>query len=482
MGRLQILLTITRGNGAYRARLLTAFAACAFVSAGSSYAQTNAQVNSGIQFDFPLPGARSLALGGAFVAIADDASAAVANPAGLTALAEPEVSAEGRFWRFVSVTPLRGHAFGAPSGIGVDTIAGVVEGETSKNAKGLSFASAVLPLGRFALGVYRHQQSRFRAEIVSEGPFITNPGFEDRLRPFTGTIALDIANYGVALSRRFGNGLSIGGAVALSDFSINSRVVVAYRPPELYTIPANERSRYTGFGQAYGPANLAVSNSEGLIEENGKDKGMAVNVGAIYRSQASRWNVGGAIRLNPKFNYTTASRFGDGHPFFPGVQLNPPQTATFNVPDVYSIGAAWRLQEQWIVSAQFDRVLFSQLSDEFTDVNGTTGGESHTAVIEGLKYPDSNQPRLGTEYVWLRSGQAISFRMGTAYESPHQLTFTQVTPTRQTQLEVLYPKQTKGQWHVTPGLGLAVDSFQIDAAVDLSPRTRTVSVSAVYRF
>lgn len=43
------------------------------------------------------PGARSVALGGAFVALADDATAAFSNPAGLTELARPELSAELRF-------------------------------------------------------------------------------------------------------------------------------------------------------------------------------------------------------------------------------------------------------------------------------------------------------------------------------------------------------------------------------------------------
>jgi hypothetical protein len=42
------------------------------------------------QFDFLNPGARSLALGSAFIAVADDATAAFTNPAGLTFLVKPE--------------------------------------------------------------------------------------------------------------------------------------------------------------------------------------------------------------------------------------------------------------------------------------------------------------------------------------------------------------------------------------------------------
>ncbi|MGH2670399.1 MAG: UPF0164 family protein, partial [bacterium] len=48
------------------------------------------------EFSFSNPGARSMGLGGAFAALADDATAAFANPAGLVQLLEPELSAEGR--------------------------------------------------------------------------------------------------------------------------------------------------------------------------------------------------------------------------------------------------------------------------------------------------------------------------------------------------------------------------------------------------
>src|SRR5829696_5902054 len=51
---------------------------------------------SGLQFNFGNPGARSLGMGGAFLGLADDASAAEANPAGLTILRKAEISLEAR--------------------------------------------------------------------------------------------------------------------------------------------------------------------------------------------------------------------------------------------------------------------------------------------------------------------------------------------------------------------------------------------------
>jgi len=48
----------------------------------------------GLDFRFNNPGARANAMGGAFIGLTDDATAAYTNPAGLTILTEPEFSVE----------------------------------------------------------------------------------------------------------------------------------------------------------------------------------------------------------------------------------------------------------------------------------------------------------------------------------------------------------------------------------------------------
>ena len=75
------------------------------------------------------PGARSLALGGAFVAVADDATAAYANPSGLVQLLRPELSVELRTWS--------------------DDRDGV-----ASDLSGIGFASFVLPRKRWSLAIY----------------------------------------------------------------------------------------------------------------------------------------------------------------------------------------------------------------------------------------------------------------------------------------------------------------------------------------
>ena len=89
------------------------------LAVGSAAAQDVATV---FHFSFSNPGARSLALGGAFAAVADDATAAFANPAGLGQLTRPEVSIEGRAWSYSTPFTSGGRAAGPPTGIGIDEI------------------------------------------------------------------------------------------------------------------------------------------------------------------------------------------------------------------------------------------------------------------------------------------------------------------------------------------------------------------------
>ena len=63
------------------------FLCCAGLLMAAAPASAQRDLEIPIQFDFINPGARSLALAGAFIGLADDATAATTNPAGLQRLA-----------------------------------------------------------------------------------------------------------------------------------------------------------------------------------------------------------------------------------------------------------------------------------------------------------------------------------------------------------------------------------------------------------
>src|SRR5262245_45329552 len=59
-----------------------------------SFSQTNDPGLAFLEWSFVNPGARAAGMGGSFLALADDTTASVANPAGLTILTRKEASIE----------------------------------------------------------------------------------------------------------------------------------------------------------------------------------------------------------------------------------------------------------------------------------------------------------------------------------------------------------------------------------------------------
>jgi len=143
---------------------------------------TAQETPSTFEFSFSNPGARSLGLGGAFTALADDATAAFANPAGLVQPVSLEVSAELRHWSYSTPYIEGGRYEGEPTGIGLDTTDGLRMAVSEEQLTGLSFLSIVYPKGNWSFAVYRHQLANFRAQTATQGLFPGERG-SSRLRP-----------------------------------------------------------------------------------------------------------------------------------------------------------------------------------------------------------------------------------------------------------------------------------------------------------
>ena len=123
----------------------------------------------------PNPGARSVGFGGAFVALADDATAAFSNPAGLDQLARPELSAEVRF----------------------DFSRDVPGTESGPDLTGLGFFSYVYPGREWSMAVFSNG--------VASASF-GHPSTE----------VFEVESYGLAAAYRVSDAVSVG--VGLSFF------------------------------------------------------------------------------------------------------------------------------------------------------------------------------------------------------------------------------------------------------------------------
>ena len=184
---------------ASRIRLVSALALLSLVLVGAHAARAEDERTSFV-LTFSNPGARSLAFGGAFAPLADDATAAFANPAGLVQLLRPEVSVELR-------------------------VSGALEDDdetgdpTVKRANGLSYFSAVYPLRRFSLALYGHQLASI--DIESAGGESARTAARTARRSAEGErlSGLDVWRIGVSAAFRLRDNLSIGLGASYFDGS-----------------------------------------------------------------------------------------------------------------------------------------------------------------------------------------------------------------------------------------------------------------------
>src|SRR5262249_46363694 len=135
------------------------------------------------QYNLNPPGARSLGMGATFIAIADDATAAEANPAGLTILSKPEISFHMR--RSVSSNTETNF---------FSTISSQKSFDDSSTYP--SFASFVYPLQYGAVSAYYHRAVDFRSHSEFESGF-GNETFE--------SLELQQEDVGLAAAFRLGS-------------------------------------------------------------------------------------------------------------------------------------------------------------------------------------------------------------------------------------------------------------------------------------
>lgn len=423
-------------------------------------AQTNSEINAGIQFNFSSPGARSLAFGGAFVGLADDATAAYTNPAGLTNLSLPEVAFEGRSWDYTTTFVDYGNASGqatgganCQNGVG-DCVDGVVMGESSETASGLSFLSVAYPKGNWAVAIYRHELAHFRASFRDQGIFFgTAPG---RYFPISAEMDLDVVNYGISGALRLSEAFSLGLGVSYYDLGLDALT-------RRYNITAG-----TGFapGEYFGPPDYADTNIRSTVSEKGDDTAFGVSLGLLFRATESL-SIGAVYRQGPKFDCTsTATRLS------PAGETTVVETV-LQVPDVIGVGVAYRLSDRATLSFDYDFVRYSQLTDDIKDAYGRTDQDLENYVVD-----DGNELHLGFEYLFLTKKVIIPVRLGVWQDPDHKIRYE-----GESEAERARFSGGDDQTHYTAGIGVAVGTpFELNIAYDHSDTVKTASLSAVIRF
>jgi hypothetical protein len=423
--------------------------------------QANIEGLQGAQFDFLAPGARSLGMGGAFVAVADDATAALANPAGLTQLPATEVSVEGRFRNVVVPFVSGGRLSGSPRNIGLDTSPTPLFGEASELVNGLSFASVVFarPQQSWAVAGYRHETLRFRSSFQSQGAFAAadDPNLNSRYFPIDASTDVTIVNYGGAAAVRAGI-VSLGGGVSFYDLNIDSIT-------DRYNFPVVS----PGF---FNPVTLEPAShiQHQVLDEGGT--GVGFNVGALVAPN-SRVQVGVSYRHGPDLPYRARTEPGASATFQAYAQADP-QIA---VPHVTTAGLRVR-PGSTIVAVDYSHVQYSRIGEHFTDVHFAP--ELNPAdVDEGplFSIEDAHEIHLGFEHQFVNARTAPVLRFGAWFDPAHPATSRGVT-------RLLYEAladAAEDAWHYAVGGGVTVGAAVFSGAVDFSDRGNIASVSLVFR-
>lgn len=284
-------------------------------------------------------GARPAGLGGAFVAVADDGRASLLNPAGIALVPNVEVAAGvGERWASIALA-LRGQTRPV-SGPPADAAAPPIPCPPGPQPRPWTVAF-------FAQQSLAHES---RLEVVS-GPGLVQEGTLSAQREQVGvTVARGLThwlNLGLSLNWRH---LRMEGATRLRDAADIERRRVTLEGD------ANKARAVVGLLATFGPARSPT----------------AFRLGAAYERDLSAWNVG-----RREVDVTAGT-------------VAAPATVRIEEPPMLSAGAAWRINDGWLVTGQLDYIWYEDV----------LGGLRHNRAEEpeAFRIADGFEPRLGVEH------------------------------------------------------------------------------------
>jgi long-subunit fatty acid transport protein len=433
-------------------------AACLVAILASSSAGAQTELPPTFEFSFSNPGARSMGFGGAFAGLADDATAAFANPAGLVQLAAPEVSIEGRYWRYSTPYVSGGRIFGTPTGIGLDSTPGLRTSGSEADLTGLSFLSFVYPTGRWSFAVYRHLLSNYEFEGLTDGLY-SGPWPNTTVRrefAYHKTVDLQFISYAVAGAFEVSERLSMGLAINCFDGDVDLNTGVYGRvqsgvPEDVF----------------FAPAPIVVENLYYTTSVLIDDRDWGLNLGIHWRP-VDGWSFGAFFRQGPKFEAHVEARVGPayGDPDLTG-QVVGSDTGNVQFPSVYGLGASYRLRNDRVtLSFEWDRVEYSSIFSDDSELHIDNANEFH----------------LGGEYAFLNLAPVVSLRAGIWIDPDHQISYEYSGDDDENYVAEALLTPGENHTHYAVGLGLAFNRLQLDVAADFSELVDTMSLSFIYSF
>ncbi len=310
-----------------------------------------------VQYNFAPPGARSLAMGAAFIGLADDATASESNPAGLTVLTKPEFSAHFRYSEFDNTVP------NTVSGQGFETFTSRVGSP--------SFFSVVYPWQKAAISLYYQRAADFRSGSRFDGVIDRDLYNEDLVE-----VAFRAENLGLSAAFKLGDKISIGGSARATRVRTDSlqRVILVF--------PFDD-----GFFVGRIVNDAAIDSSETKVTFNA----------GILVTPSSKFSLGAVYNKGAdlEFNQTITSEV-DAQDLGPFADDPIRQSIRVTVPDVFGGGIAIRPTDRLTLVADVVQIQYSQ-----ADL-GVAGRNGYQRFGQGGREPleDATEFHGGLEYTW----------------------------------------------------------------------------------
>lgn len=327
-------------------------------------------------------GARAVGKGTAFIAVADDATAASHNPAGLVHLERPEFSVVGAYFirsERQDVTP-------------PDTR---VEGQTlddlTLNYLSVSYPFELLQRNVVAsLNVQRLFDLQGATDVVSR--FTTVDGVQR------------------VSSRQTGGLFTIAPALAVQITPAFSVGIALNIWPDIFDNGWDQDVSVRGSGFVASGTQAVPFTSQGSIRETFAFEGVNVTAGFLWTINTV-FSLGGVVRtpFTARVDHTHTSSLNvtlqNAAPVTSGTHFS--DTLDMHMPITYGLGLAARLSDRLTLSFDVSRTHWSDFrlerstpQDVLEVQNGAPSGKGRT-VLSG-QGDDTTSVRLGAEYLWIR--------------------------------------------------------------------------------
>ena len=433
-------------------------------------------------------------MGGAFTAIADDATAALANPAGLGLISSVEFAVSGkRTDETLGLVTARSTATGpltAPYP-GIET----TNVDRDTRATSVDFAGVVVPLSRRLVAALTYAENlRFEGDAGDGGYQYVElrdnrsggAGRRDFLFQYRefGSVSLRNRLLGLSLAYRVTERLRVGGGVTLNrpSFELGGDAGGPHRiTSRTFLSPTSEEIRTVSMrvdGVSGTKPGFLVGIHVDLLA------GGALTLGADYRSSPRN---DGTLVIGGDVPAALASQ--TSRPF------------TFRVPRDAAIGLASHPMPGLTIAAEVQWVAYGDIFDRplpvvsYAGLVGPPPGFPVSDVLADVSpAPNVWVPRIGLEYVAGGNDARLAFRVGYHREPAHGVTaslaardgsgapFPITDPPYSASVAAVFDGG-RADDRFTGGLGVTVArSLSIDFGFDVGRASRQLAASLFYRF